>query len=349
MRELRPLLWREKRLFVIDQRLLPAKEKWIELKNENDVLRAIKDMLIRGAPAIGIVAAFGFLLGMKKCQYKNKRDLIHKMDKIERLLSSARPTAINLKWALNRMRMKTLSLLNTDRFNTNYLLNVLEKEALSILKEDVDINRKIGKNGSTLVPEKAAILTHCNAGALAVGGYGTAIGVIRAAFEQGKDITVFVDETRPYLQGARLTSYELKRLGIKHYIITDNTAGFLMQIKKVDLVITGADRVVINGDTANKIGTYTLAVLAKENKIPFYIAAPISTFDINLENGNEIPIEERSSEEVLNIMGNRIAPSGVKALHFGFDVTPSKYISAIITEYGIIYPPFRKSIKRLFK
>lgn len=349
MKELRPLVWKEKRLFVIDQRLLPHQERWIELKDERDVYKAIKDMVIRGAPAIGIVAAFGFLLGAKRILSSNPQKDLEHLKEIAQYLKSARPTAVNLSWAIDRMLERYHKLLSTGEIKKKGMINELEKEASNILREDIETNRKIGYYGNRLVPNKANILTHCNAGALAVGGYGTAIGVIRAAFESGKDITVFVDETRPYLQGARLTSYELKKLGIKHYIITDNTAGFLMQKGKIDLVVTGADRIVKNGDTANKIGTYSIAVLAKENKIPFYIAAPISTFDFDKEEGSEIPIEERNEDEVLIIAGKRIAPRGARALHLGFDVTPAKYIKAIITERGIIYPPFRKNIQKLQK
>ncbi|MCX7944894.1 MAG: S-methyl-5-thioribose-1-phosphate isomerase [Deltaproteobacteria bacterium] len=344
MRELSPLRWRDKRLYIIDQRLLPAKEKWVELKDERDVFFAIRDMQIRGAPAIGIVAAFGFLLGLRRLKFRSRKYVVKKLRHIHRFLGSARPTAINLMWALNRMLKRAESLLVEDRYQFEDIIKIVESEAINILNEDVKVNRMIGKNGNQLIPTSASILTHCNAGALAVGGYGTAIGVIRSAFEEGKNITVFVDETRPYLQGARLTSYELKKLGIRHFVITDNAAGFLMRLGKIDLVITGADRIVRNGDTANKIGTYSLAVLAKENKIPFYVAAPLSTFDMDLKDGSRIPVEERSSEEVVVIAGKRIAPKGIKAIHLGFDVTPAKYIDAIITERGIIYPPYKKNI-----
>ncbi len=348
MKELTPLVWKNRRLYIIDQRLLPHKTKWVKLRDHNDVYRAIRDMLIRGAPAIGIVAAFGFCLGFRSVKTEDREVLKERITEIADLLGSARPTAVNLRWAVNRMLGLTAKLLPDKKKSIKEIEHILEKEALNILREDIETNRKIGRYGSRLIPKGASILTHCNAGALAVGGYGTAIGVIRRAFEEKKDITVFVDETRPYLQGARLTSYELKSLGIRHFVITDNTAGFLMKLRKIDLVITGADRIVRNGDTANKIGTYSLAVLAKENRIPFYIAAPLSTFDISLETGYEIPVEERSGDEVLNIMGRSIAPKGVTALHFGFDVTPAGYISAIITERGIVYPPYRKNIKKLF-
>lgn len=344
MVDVQPLIFRDNRLFIVDQRLLPGREKWIELKNEVDVARAIRDMLIRGAPAIGIVAAFGFYLGFRSLKIKDRKKIKIRLIKISKLLKSTRPTAVNLMWAIDRMLNKALFFLLDKKIDIEYVKRMLEKEAIDILEEDKVVNRKIGMSGSKLISKKANILTHCNAGALAVGGYGTAIGVIRAAFEQGKDITIFVDETRPYLQGSRLTSYELKKYGIRHYVITDNTAGFLMQRGKIDLVITGADRIVRNGDTANKIGTYSIAVLAKENNIPFYIAAPLSTFDLRLKNGNEIPIEERKGDEVLYISGSRIAPDGVKALHYGFDVTPARYITAIITERGIIYPPYMKNI-----
>lgn len=348
MRGLSPIIWKKGRLFVVDQRLLPLKEKWIELRNVKDVYNAIKNMVIRGAPAIGIVAAFGFYLAIRSIKSKERSIIEREAERTASYLGSARPTAVNLEWALKRMLILTRSLLSDNSKTLEEVRLLIEAEAVKILNEDIEVNKTIGKYGSKLIPRRANILTHCNAGALAVGGYGTAIGVIRRAFEEGKDITVFVDETRPYLQGARLTSYELKKLGIRHFVITDNTAGFLMKLGKIDLVITGADRIVKNGDTANKIGTYSLSVLAKENNVPFYIAAPLSTFDINLERGDEIPIEERSSDEVLNIMGKRIAPKGVKALHLGFDVTPSRFITAIITERGIITPPYKKNIKKLF-
>ncbi len=347
MKELTPLIWRENRLFVIDQRLLPHREKWLELKTDRDVYNAIKSMVIRGAPAIGIVAAFGFVLKMKNIKSRRVADLKVELYNSANMLKSARPTAVNLRWAIERIFNKANSLLNKRCCTREDLYKRLEKEALKILEEDIKINRQIGKNGNRVVPRKATILTHCNAGALAVGGYGTAIGVIRAAFEYGKDITVFVDETRPYLQGARLTTYELKRLGIKHYLITDNMAGYFINKGDIDLIVTGADRIAQNGDTANKIGTYTLAVLAKENNVPFYIAAPSSTFDMRIEDGSKIPIEERDENEVLNISGRGIAAEGVRARHIGFDVTPAKYITSIITEKGIIRPPYKPNIKKI--
>jgi len=348
MKELCPLIWKGGRLFVIDQRVLPHKEVWLELKSDRDVYRAIRDMVIRGAPAIGIVAAFGILLKARTMGNRNIKGFMKGIVESVGYLRKARPTAVNLEWALMRMKKKAEEAVSRGE-DLKGVIEALEREAIEILREDIEINRRIGFYGNEVVPVKARILTHCNAGALAVGGYGTAIGVIRAAFETGKDITVFVDETRPYLQGARLTAYELKRLGIRHYIITDNAAGYLMQKGEVDLVVTGADRIALNGDTANKIGTYSLAVLAKENNVPFYIAAPLSTFDITKKSGSEIPIEERGEREVLYINGKPIAPKGSKARHIAFDVTPSRYITGIITPEGILRPPYYKSIKKLFK
>jgi len=348
MKEVKPLIWKSGRLYVIDQRMLPHTEKWIELETEKSVFVAIRDMIIRGAPAIGIVAAFGIVLRARALTQKNRERMMREINEAVEYLKSARPTAVNLEWALMRMKSKAEEILIRKDISLRDAARSLEEEALKILNEDIEINRKIGYYGNRVVPRKAKILTHCNAGALAVGGYGTAIGVIRAAFEAGKDITVFVDETRPYLQGARLTTYELKRLGIRHYLITDNTAGYLMQRGEVDIVVTGADRITSNGDTANKIGTYSLSVLAKENNIPFYIAAPLSTFDITKRDGKDIPIEERGEKEVLYINGKSIAPKGTRARHIAFDVTPARYISGIITQKGILRPPYQKSIRKLF-
>lgn len=320
--------WTPGKLKVLNQLKLPQQEEWLTLTTYQDVALAIKDMIVRGAPAIGCVAAYGFVLGVKY----NKEN----PQKVYETLKNTRPTAVNLFWALERM------------YEALKLGKDIEGEAETIEKEDFEINLKIGEEGSKLIPQEAKILTHCNTGALATAGWGTALGVIRSSYKQGKKIFVWVDETRPYLQGARLTAWELLKEGIPHKIITDNTAGFLMRLKEVNAVIVGADRITANGDVANKIGTYSLAVLAKEHNIPFYVAAPTSTFDLNLQKGEEIPIEERSADEVKNCFGCYIAPEKSDALHLAFDITPAELITAIITERGIINKPNKEKIMKIF-
>jgi methylthioribose-1-phosphate isomerase len=327
-KEVKAFYWKLGKLLILNQLKLPLQEEWIEATDYLRVAKAIKDMEVRGAPAIGCVAAYGFVLGVK---YNGERP-----QKVYETLKNTRPTAVNLFWALDRM-MKAL------REGRD-----IEEEAKLIEKEDYESNKRIGEYGAELIKPNSRILTHCNTGALATAGWGTALGVIRSAHYGEKNIFVWVDETRPYLQGARLTAWELLQEGIPHKIITDNTAGFLMKRGLVDAVIVGADRITVRGDVANKIGTYSLAVLAKEHKIPFYVAAPLSTFDPKLYSGDEIPIEERSPEEVKNCFGCQIAPEGSDALHLGFDVTPAELIDAIITEKGVIEKPNGKSIKRFF-
>ncbi len=327
METVKAFVWESGKLRLLNQLKLPLKEEWLELTDYRQVAAAIKDMVVRGAPAIGCVAAYGFVLGVK---YNGENP-----QRVFETLKNTRPTAINLFWALERM----LKALKGGKD--------IEKETRSIEREDFETNLKIGQNGAKLIPKGARILTHCNTGALATAGWGTALGVIRSAYREGKDILVWVDETRPYLQGARLTAWELVKEKIPHRIITDNTAAFLMKRGLVDLVIVGADRITLRGDVANKIGTYNLAVLAKEHKIPFYVAAPISTFDPKLLSGEEIPIEERSPGEVKNCFGCQIAPAESDALHLGFDVTPAELIDAIITERGIIEKPNEEKIKGL--
>lgn len=322
-------IWQGGELKVLNQLLLPQKEEWLSLRSYKEVAKAIKDMVVRGAPAIGCVAAYGFVLGVKYEKEDPKE--------VYETLKNTRPTAVNLFWALERM-VKALQK-GKD----------IEEEAKNIEREDFQTNLKIGENGKNLIPEGAKVLTHCNTGALATAGWGTALGIIRSAHYGGKKIFVWVDETRPYLQGARLTAWELLKEGIPHKIITDNTAGFLMRRGEVDLVVVGADRITLRGDVANKIGTYSLAVLAKEHKIPFYVAAPLSTFDPKLLHGEEIPIEERSPDEVKNCFGCQIAPEGSEAFHLGFDITPASLIDGIITEKGIIFKPNREKIEKLLK
>ncbi len=314
-----PLRWTGDSLELLDQRLLPNEEKWVSCRDVRSVASAIRDMIIRGAPAIGVAAAYGVALA--KLRGEDVREAAQ-------MLRKTRPTAVNLSWAIDRM------LRASDP--------VAEAEAIH--REDLEGNMRIGRYGAELLGARATVLTHCNAGALATAGYGTALGVIRAAIERGKTITVFADETRPYLQGARLTAWELQQDGIDVTLITDNMSGHFFQQGKFDAVIVGADRIAANGDTANKIGTYTLAVLADAHGVPFYVAAPVSTIDRASPSGQAIPIEERSASEVVETFGKRIAPVGVQVRHPAFDVTPARLITAIITDRGVLWPPFAKSI-----
>jgi len=318
-----PLRWTGDSLQLLDQRLLPAEEKWVDCHDCAAVAKAIRDMIVRGAPAIGVTAAFGLALAAKRGE-----DLATAAE----TLRATRPTAVNLRLAIDRM------LDAADRGDD------LVREAEKIFAEDVEANKRIGRFGAELLGIRATVLTHCNAGALATAGYGTALGVIRAAVEAGKSIDVFADETRPYLQGARLTAWELQQEGIDVTLITDSMSGHFFQQDQFDAVIVGADRIEANGDTANKIGTYTVAVLANAHGVPFYIAAPISTIDIGCPTGQSIPIEERSGTEVTEAFGKRIAPIGVSVRHPAFDVTPARLITAIITDRGVLWPPFDQSI-----
>ncbi|MFP4082124.1 MAG: S-methyl-5-thioribose-1-phosphate isomerase [Candidatus Aminicenantes bacterium] len=335
------IAWKKDKLIMIDQRKLPLEEVYVECGDYRQVAEAIEKMVIRGAPAIGVAAAFGVALGMMAVKEKEKKD--QEFDLICRRLHRTRPTARNLFWALERMK----------RIYEQYgqlalpqLKKKLVQEALDMEREDMEVNKKIGSWGNKLVRDGDSILTHCNAGALATAGYGTALGVIRAAFQEGKKIQVYADETRPLLQGARLTCWELEREKIPVTLITDNAAGYLMHKGMISKVITGADRIARNGDTANKIGTYSAAVLAKEHGIPFYVAAPLSTVDFDLERGSQIPIEERDPREVKQIGGRYCTVPQVKALNPAFDVTPASFISAVITEKGIARPPYEDSLAR---
>ena len=337
--------WDNHFISLIDQRKLPGKKEWLVCRTLQDVITAIREMAIRGAPAIGVAASMGLALGSQTITTENYETFKRRFLEMARQMKLARPTAANLRWAVEKM-IKVVEIMN---YNTvEEIKEALRKESQIILETDIKINQKIGQNGLQLIPDNATILTHCNAGALATGGYGTALGVIRAAHEAGKDIHVIVDETRPLLQGIRLTAFELMEENIPVRVIVDSAAGYLMRKKMIDLVITGADRIALNGDTANKIGSYQLAVLAKENAIPFYIAAPVSTFDPDLKNGELIPIEERDPGEVTSFDGNLLGPKGVDALNPAFDITPAKYISAIITEREILTPPYKSSISDLF-
>lgn len=337
------LEWTGDSLILVDQRKLPHVVEYVECRDYQEVARAIKEMIVRGAPAIGAVAAFGFVLGARQFSHLKNEKFIESMDLVYKTLASTRPTAVNLFWALERMNRKIQQCIYDER-----LLWILEEEAMRIAREDIETNKAIGKYGQTLLKDGDTVLTHCNAGALATVDYGTALGVIRAAVENGKRIRVYVDETRPYLQGARLTAWELVQLGVDAILITDNMAGWVMKQGKVDAVIVGADRIAANGDVANKIGTYSVAVLAGRNGIPFYVAAPTSTIDIRIKDGTQIPIEERSHEEVTHIDGKRIAAQGIKVYNPAFDVTEHDLVSAIITEKGVLKAPYIESIKKLF-
>ena len=317
--QVEPIRWRGDHLELLNQLLLPRKVEYVRCNSAHEVAEAIKTMVVRGAPAIGVAAAFGMALAKMR-----GGDIA--LAAIE--LKQSRPTAVNLAWAVDRMLRA----------------NCQVAEAETIFREDVEANRRIGRFGSDLLGARATVLTHCNAGALATAGYGTALGVIRSAVEQGKQIAVFADETRPYLQGARLTAWELHQEGIDVTLITDSMAGHFFQQKKFDAVIVGADRIAANGDTANKIGTYTVAVLANAHAIPFYVAAPFSTIDIATKTGDAIPIEERSAKEVTDIGTTRIAPDGVAVRHPAFDVTPARLITAIITDRGVLRPPYTSAI-----
>ncbi len=321
---------------VLDQRLLPLRTEFMVCRNADDMAVAIRDMVVRGAPAIGISAAFGVALGSQSFDSASGISYRKHMEEVSRLLGSTRPTAVNLFWAIERMRFLWKDQAGTD---SSSMTESLFREAQIIKDEDIRMNRKMGEHGQALLPQSATVLTHCNAGALATGGFGTALGVIRAAVNAGKSIRVFADETRPYLQGARLTAYELVEDGIPTTLITDGMGASLMAKKKIDAVIVGADRVTANGDVANKIGTYALAVLARAHGIPFYVAAPFSTIDFSMASGSSIPIEERSSREITHIGPDvRIAPEGVSVYNPAFDVTPGEFITAIITEKGVFRP-----------
>jgi methylthioribose-1-phosphate isomerase len=338
--------WESDGIHIIDQRNLPYRREWFVCRTVEDVVAAIRAMVIRGAPAIGVAASMGLALGAQSIATESYATFRTGFLKMADHMKSARPTAVNLEWAVERM-INIVEAMHDSPLEA--IREALKRESQIILESDMEINRKIGHYGLSLIPDKATILTHCNAGALATAGYGTALGVIRAACDAGKEIHVFVDETRPLLQGVRLTAFELMEDNIPATVIVDSAAGFLMRTKRVDLVITGADRIAVNGDMANKIGSYQLAVLANENDIPFYVAAPLSSFDPDLENGDLIPIEERDPEEVLLFAGRHVGPEGARAFNPAFDVTPARYISAIITERGVVTPPYRDRIMNLLR
>jgi methylthioribose-1-phosphate isomerase len=337
--------WKGDRVRLLDQRRLPQEVRYLECKDASSVAEAIQTMAIRGAPAIGVAAAMGIALAAKKIQSHRPEILHRSLEKVCEQMRQTRPTAVNLFWAVDRMK-RVWDQGDFDDVET--MKKRLEEEALRIYEEDLETNKKIGKNGRTLIKEGYGILTHCNAGGLATAGFGTALGVIRAAWAEGKRFRVFVDETRPLLQGSRLTAWELVQEKIPAVVLTDNMAGWLMKKGKIKLVLVGADRIARNGDTANKIGTYGLAILSKWHDIPFYVAAPTSTLDVSLASGQDIPIEERKPEEVTHLGGKRITPRGIKAFNPGFDVTPHSLIRGIITEKGIVREPFHKNLKKIF-
>jgi methylthioribose-1-phosphate isomerase len=340
--------WQDGAVVMVDQRKLPGQELYLRCRTAQEVARAIRTMVIRGAPAIGVAAAMGIALGMRNSTAKGTRQFAVDFQKICDMMASTRPTAVNLFWAIDRMKAVFAEAAQAGQ-STEEIADRLEREARMIHDEDVAACRAMGRFGAAVVPDGARVLTHCNAGALATAGYGSALGVIRAAVEQGKRIAVIADETRPFLQGARLTAWELVREGINTTVITESMAGPLMRAGDIDMVVVGADRIAANGDTANKIGTYTVAVLAHEHKVPFYVAAPLSTIDLATPDGDHIPIEERDQREVSHLGSARLTPEGAHIRNLAFDVTPSRYITGFITERGIFKPPFAESLKRAFE
>jgi len=343
---IRPLRFIAGQCQMLDQRLLPTEEVWHSYTTYEEIAEAIRTMVVRGAPAIGVAAAIGVWFGVRDIKTASTHEFYQQLEKICAVLAATRPTAVNLFWALERMKHFAQS--NLDRTVIELKIG-LEYEALAITQEDEQINRKMGQHGETLLADGARVLTHCNAGALATAGYGTALGVIRAAVEGGKNIAVIADETRPFLQGARLTAWELQKDGIPVTLICDNMAGYLMQQGEIDCVIVGADRIAANGDVANKIGTYTVAVLAKEHQLPFYVAAPISTIDLNLSDGSHIPIEERDSREITHIKEQQLAPEGIVVRNPAFDVTPNHLVTAIITENGVVSGNYLAELSRIVR
>ena len=333
--------WIDDSVVLIDQTRLPLEEKYVTFRTYEEVAAAIREMIIRGAPAIGVAAAMGVALGVL---HASEEGLDRQFETICSTLAQTRPTAVNLFWAIERMQRLYTRLRGRP---IGEIRKWLIEEARLVREEDIAICRAIGQNGAPLVPDHRTVLTHCNAGALATAGYGTALGVIRAAVESGKQVDVFADETRPFLQGSRLTVWELQQDGIPTTLITDNMAGHFLKSGRIGCVVVGADRIAANGDVANKIGTYSVAVLAKENNVPFFVAAPISTLDLAIASGDQIPIEQRTSAEVTHLFGHAVAPSGTAVQNPAFDVTPARYVTAIITEKGVARSPYEESLKRL--
>ncbi|MCQ2744465.1 MAG: S-methyl-5-thioribose-1-phosphate isomerase [bacterium] len=344
--KIRPIYWENGVSKMLDQTIIPYEYKYVDITSGEEMFNAIRNMIVRGAPAIGIAGAEGIVLYAQegKNKYSNIEDykqwLIEKTD----YMATSRPTAVNLMWACEEQK----KIIKNSTSNIDGLIKELTEKAIEIEKDDIERCKKIGDYGAEVVPKGATILTHCNAGALATGGYGTALGVVRSAYAKDNTIQVFADETRPRQQGARLTTFELAMDGIPVTLITDGMCSYFMKKGMIDMVVVGADRIAANGDTANKIGTYTVAIAAKYHNIPFYVAAPLSTIDISIASGNEIPIEERSHDEVTHINGKRICAEGINIINPGFDVTPNELIAGIITEKGILRPDYKKSIKGLF-
>jgi len=338
------LEWTDHGVRFLDQTKLPTEETYVTCKTHEQVADVIRNMVVRGAPAIGVAAAMGIALGVKNSKAESAGDLKRDFDQICEVIGKTRPTAVNLFWAIRRMQEKF------ERIRIRPIAQIRQRlieEAQRMHAEDIAANRAMGRHGAPLMPAEGGVLTHCNAGALATAGYGTALGVIRAAVEQGKKIHVYADETRPFLQGSRLTAWELMKDGIPTTVISDNMAGAMMRQGKIGAIVVGADRIAANGDVANKIGTYTVAVLAKEHNIPFYVAAPISSVDLACPDGGKIPIEQRNAKEVTHIAGKQMTPEGVAVENPAFDVTPAKYVTAIITEKGIVRPPYEDSLRKL--
>ena len=338
------LEWTDNGVRFIDQTKLPTKETYVTCETHEQVADVIRTMVVRGAPAIGVAAAMGIALGVKNSKAETVADLKRELDQICDIIGKTRPTAVNLFWAIRRMQEKF------ERVRIRPLAQIkqdLIEESKRMYAEDIAANQAMGRHGATLMPSEGGVLTHCNAGALATAGYGTALGVIRAAVEQGKKIHVYADETRPFLQGSRLTAWELMKDGIPTTVISDNMAGAVMKQGKIGAIVVGADRIAANGDVANKIGTYTVAILAKEHGIPFYVAAPISTVDLECPDGGSIPIEQRNAKEITHIAGRQMTPEGVSIENPAFDVTPAKYVTAIITARGIARAPYEESLHSL--
>lgn len=344
MKEYRSIEWVNGAVRLLDQRYLPHETRYVDYTNYHDLAMAIRDMVIRGAPAVGVAAAYGLALAAQASHADSLESFSREMEEAAEVLRLSRPTAVNLQWALERVLLRAKQTSSVKEARQEIL-----KEAWSIAEEDILINQKIGLNGVSLIPNPANIIHHCNTGALATVGYGTALGIIRCAFERGHCIHVYVDETRPRLQGARLTTWELQQLGIPHTVIVDGASGYLMKAGKVDLCLVGCDRIAANGDTANKIGTYNLALAAYAHRIPFYVAGPTSTVDLSTKTGEDIPIEMRDAKEVTHLGEYQITPANCTALNPAFDVTPGQYISAIITENGIATPPYDVSLPKLIK
>ena len=343
-----PVKWSDEGVLMLDQRLLPTEEKWLTLKSFTEVADGIREMVVRGAPAIGVSAAYGIALGVKNFVGTNIADLTDEFEYIADVMSKTRPTAVNLFWAIERMR-RVFNQAKTDGKSISEIKGILIKDAKDIHEEDIESQRMIAEHGGKLLADNSTVLTHCNAGALATGGvWGTALGVIRGAINQGKTIAVIADETRPYLQGARLTAWELLQDNIPVTLITDSMSGHLMKKGRIQAVVVGSDRIAANGDVANKIGTYMVAVLAKQHNIPFYVAAPLSTVDLNCPTGEEIPIEERNIREVTHVQDIQLAPEGISVNNYAFDVTPNEFVDAIITEKGVARAPYSESLKRMF-